>query len=505
MIVPSSGERIALSMRDLRKAYPGVVALDAVSLDVSAGQVHGIVGENGAGKSTLMKTIAGAVTPDEGTVLVDGAAVPADVHAASAAGIAMIYQELTIIPELTACDNVFLGDPPRSGVILSRRRARARFREIGQRLGVDIAPGARAGSLSTSAQQLLEIMRALARDRRIVVMDEPTASLGPADIERLHGIIRDLRSRGVTVLYVSHDLDAVLDVCDTVSVMRAGRMVATAPAAEWTHHALVTEMVGAVSPPEPRAPRDQEHPVVLDVRGVRGPGVDLPDLTVRAGEIVGLAGLVGSGRSRLLTALAGAGTLEAGSMSIDRRPVAWPRSPRAAARIGIVLAPEDRKAQGLVLDRASSWNVAIGAFARAAGAIRVTRRRIARWAKPFATRAALPEHRLAVSVGTLSGGNQQKVLLARQISREPRLLLLDEPTRGIDVGAKAQVFGMLRSLADEGLAIVWASSELEEVARYSDRVIVLAQGRAVAELPGGCDVHDILTHSFSQTHRKAAA
>lgn len=505
MIVPSSGERVALSMRDLRKAYPGVVALDDVSLDVSAGRVHGIVGENGAGKSTLMKTIAGAVTPDEGTVAVDGTVVPADVHAAAAAGIAMIYQELTIIPELSACDNVFLGDPPRRGVVLSRRRARARFREISRRLGVDIAPGVRAGSLSTSAQQLIEIMRALARDRSIVVMDEPTASLGPADIERLHGIIRDLRSRGVTVLYVSHDLDAVLDVCDTVSVMRAGRMIATAPVSDWTHQALVTAMVGSVSPPEPRAPREHAHPIVLEVRDARGPGVDLPELTVRAGEIVGLAGLVGSGRSRLLTALAGAGTLESGSMSMDRTPVAWPRSPRAAARIGIVLAPEDRKAQGLVLDRASSWNVAIGAFARAAGALRVTRGRIARWAAPFTTRTALPAHRLTVAVGTLSGGNQQKVLLARQISRAPRCLLLDEPTRGIDIGAKAQVFGMLRSLADDGLAIIWASSELEEVARYSDRVVVLAQGRAVAELPGGCDVHDILTHSFAQTHRKAAA
>lgn len=505
MIVPSSGERVALSMRDLRKAYPGVVALDSVSLDVSAGQVHGIVGENGAGKSTLMKTIAGAVTPDEGAVLIDGHPVSADVHSAAAAGVAMIYQELTIVPELTACDNVFLGDPPRRGILLARRRAQARFREISRRLGVDIPPGIRAGSLSTSAQQLLEIMRALARDRTIVVMDEPTASLGPADIERLHAIIRDLRDRGVTVLYVSHDLDAVLDVCDRVSVMRAGRMVATAPASEWTHTTLVTAMVGTVSPPEPRAPTDQEHPVVLELRGVRGPGVNLPTLTVRAGEIVGLAGLVGSGRSRLLTALVGAQILDAGSMRMDGEPVAWPRSPRAAARIGITLAPEDRKAQGLVLDRASSWNVAIGAFARAAGAMRVTGGRIARWAKPFTARAALPEHRLTVAVGTLSGGNQQKVLLARQISRAPRCLLLDEPTRGIDIGAKAQVFAMLRSLADDGLAVIWASSELEEVARYSDRVVVLAQGHAVAELPGGCDVHDILTHSFTRSPRKAAA
>ncbi|MET2011768.1 sugar ABC transporter ATP-binding protein [Microbacterium chocolatum] len=505
MSTPSSGERIALSMRGLRKAYPGVVALDSVSLDVFAGKVHGIVGENGAGKSTLMKTIAGAVTPDEGAVLVDGKTMPTGVHAAGAVGVAMIYQELTIIPELTACDNVFLGDPPRKGVVLAHRRARARFREMSELLGLDIAPGIRAGSLSTSAQQLLEIMRALARDRRIVVMDEPTASLGPADIERLHGIIRDLRDRGVTVLYVSHDLDAVLDVCDTVSVMRAGQLVTTAPASEWTHGALVTAMVGAISPPDPRTPREQEHTIVLDIRGMRGPGIDLPELTVRAGEIVGLAGLVGSGRSRLLGALVGSRDLDAGSMEIDNAPVAWPRSPRAAARIGIVLAPEDRKAQGLVLDRASSWNVAIGAFARAAGAVRVTGRRIARWAQPFTTRAALPEHRLSVAVGTLSGGNQQKVLLARQISRAPRCLLLDEPTRGIDIGAKAQVFAMLRSLADDGLGVIWASSELEEVARYSDRVVVLAGGRAVAELPGGCDVHDILTHSFSRSDRKAAA
>ncbi|AZC13225.1 sugar ABC transporter ATP-binding protein [Microbacterium sp. ABRD28] len=503
MTRPSSAA--ALEIRGVRKVYPGVTALDAVDLTVAAGSVHGLVGENGAGKSTLMKVVAGAIAPDEGRVRVDTVAVRPDVHAAADAGVAMIYQELTIVPGLTAADNVFLGAPPRRGPVLDRRGARRRFADLCMRLGVEIDASARAGDLSTSQQQLLEIMRALARDRRLVIMDEPTASLGPADIARLHGVIRDLRGKGVTVIYVSHDLDAVLDVCDDVSVMRAGRVVETRGSAAWTADALVAAMIGAVDLDAADAPARPPGQVALRVEGLRAPGVDLPHLELRAGEIVGIAGLVGSGRSRLLRTLAGADRARTGTLEVAGRAVRWPSTPRRAQRLGITLAPEDRKVQGLVLERPSSWNVALGAFRRAAAGGIVTRRGLLRWSRRFTARVALPEQRLAVPVGTLSGGNQQKVLLARQISRSPRLLLLDEPTRGIDVGAKAQVFRMLRTLADEGMAVAWVSSELEEIARHSDRILVLSQGRAVAELSAGAAVHDILTHAFTGAQRKAAA
>ena len=432
-------------------------ALGGVDLTVAAGSVHGIVGENGAGKSTLMKSIAGAVSPDEGTVEAFGVDVRGSIRAADDAGIAMIHQELTIIPELSVVDNVFLGSPPRRGPFLDRTTARRRYAAAAELLSTDLHPDDRAGGLSTSARQPLEIMRALVRDKRLVIMDEPTASLGPRDIEQLHRIVRDLRDRGISVLYVSHDLEAVLDVCDTVSVMREGRVVSTRPRAEWSVAALVTEMVGEIDTPEPAAGTGA-GPVVLRIDGLRAPGVDLPRLDVRAGEVLGIGGLVGSGRSRLLRALAGADRASAGSLTIDGRAVAWPTTPRAASRLGIVLAPEDRRHQGLVLGQRSAWNVALGSFRRAAVRGISHRTRTDRWARTFTERVGLPDHRLSVPVGTLSGGNQQKVLLARQVSRRPRCLLLDEPTRGIDIGAKAQVLQTLRRLADEGMAVVWVSS-----------------------------------------------
>jgi len=491
----------ALKVSGLSKEYPGTRALDDIAFFVAAGEIHGLVGENGAGKSTLIKSIAGAVAYDEGSIEIWGTAVRANSpHGSADAGVAIIYQELTVVPDLSAVANVLLGRTPTRMGFLRRDRARSIYLDAAAAVGADISPEARAGSLSTSAQQLLEVMRALVSGKRLIMMDEPTASLGPEDAERLHKVMRDLRDTGHSIVYVSHDLDAVLSVCDQVTVMREGAVVETRQSAEWTRSGLIKSMLGAVAPqPSPARSASPHHDeMLLEVSGVSGRGVSIRHLSVRRGEIVGVAGLVGSGRTRMLRALAGADRVSTGTMTLNgvRRP--WPSSPQAALRLGIALAPEDRKHQGLVLSRSAAWNVALGSF-RTAGRGRFSARRLAAWARPATDRVGLSAARLEEAVGTLSGGNQQKVVLARLLRRGATCLLLDEPTRGIDIGAKAQVFETIRCLADEGVGVVWCSSDLDEVVRYSDRVVVVARGGVVAGLDGHPSVEQVLTHCFAHT------
>lgn len=493
----------ALVISRVSKSYPGVNALRDVSLRVLSGRVQGIVGENGAGKSTLMKSVAGAQPIDEGVIEVFGTRLAgSNPRQAAEAGVAMIYQELMTVPQLSAEANVFLGNPPRQLGVINRRERRHRYREVAERVGSSIPPQAIAGELSTANQQIIELMRALVTGRRLIIMDEPTASLGPKDVERLHDMIRELKASGCSIVYVSHDLEAVLDICDDVTVLREGCVVATARAEEWDQRSLIEAMIGDADlahAGSTRGPRPVEAPVVLSIVGLQSPGVDVDRLTVREGEIIGVAGLVGSGRTRLLRALSGSDPVDFGHLEVDSRAVRWPGSPRQARRLGIALAPEDRKLQGLVLRQPASWNVALGSFGRVSSGLAVLRSHIQSWAETSTTPMGFARERLPTIADQLSGGNQQKLLLARLISTSARVLLLDEPTRGIDIGAKAQIFESMRELADKGRTIVWSSSEIDEVLDHSDRILVVARGRVVGELPAGATSHDVLALSFSAT------
>ncbi len=483
------------------KAYPGVAALVNVSVQFYAGEVHALVGENGAGKSTLMKVVGGAVAQDSGKVSIAGRLVPPGQPAASAsAGFAMIYQELTTAPDMSAARNVFLGNLPQRFGVIDRRQMRERFAELAREVGVDFAPDLPAGQLSVAGQQLLEVMRALAEDRQVVVFDEPTACLGPGDRAHLHEVVRRLRARERAVIYISHDLEEVLTLSDRITVMREGQIVRTGETTKWTKATLVRSMLGrSIADPLPRRRTDPVGAVPLfQVRNVTAANgqVQVRELSLHAGEILGIGGLVGSGRTELLKALSGADPSSRGDLSLDGASRRWPRSVTQGLGYGIAMVPEDRKRDGLCLTQPAFFNILLGDLAAPArygwfG----PRHALAASAGPAAA-AGFDSARLRHLAGSLSGGNQQKLLLARWMHRRPRILVLDEPTRGIDIGAKRAVFTTIRQLAEAGMAVIMVSSDLEEIVAHADRILVLARGRLVSELPSPTTVEAILGHAF---------
>ncbi|MHB8470142.1 MAG: sugar ABC transporter ATP-binding protein [Gaiellaceae bacterium] len=473
-----------LEARAVSKRFGGVHAVVEASVSFPRGSVHGLVGENGAGKSTLSKLISGVYDPDEGDLLVDGE--PVKFHSprgALAHGIATIAQEIALVPRGTVEENVMLGIEPRSAGILRGRELRRRFTEINERTGFRLPPTVRVGGLRTAEQQKVEIMRAIARDARLIVMDEPTAALTRDESERLLEIIRQLAGSGTTVLLISHYLHEVLAVCDAVTVMRNGRIVRTAPAEEETPQSLVNAMVGREVTLEypPKKPPPHDAPTVLEVRDIaRGGKLDAISFSVRAGEIVGLAGLVGSGRTEVARAIFGADPRDGGEILLDGRPVRV-RGPRQASRLGIAMLPESRKEQGLVMMRSVRENVTLTTLGDFAEAGVVSRRRERARTGELARELAIRAASVDAPVATLSGGNQQKVLFAKWLVRPPRMLIADEPTRGVDVGAKRQIHELILRLAAQGMAVLLISSELEEVLGLAHRVLVMRQGRIVAE------------------------
>ena len=476
---------VPVRLRGVSKSFPGVVALRGVTLDVLAGETHGLVGENGAGKSTLIKIIAGAYGPDIGSLEIFGRHIDdADPRAHQKAGISVLYQERSIIPDLPAVSNVFLGRTRRWGPFISGRASRRRFRELSESVGAaQIDPSSPAGSLSVANQQLLEIMRALEADHRILILDEPTTALGAPERQRLYAIVNDLRQRGLAIIIVSHDLDEILNLCDRVTVMRDGQVVATKAAAEWSKQTLVDAMLGGAELRQNLARKVPSNVPTLSVKdfSIRGVIEDV-SFTLHKGEILGIAGLIGSGRSEMLRALAGVDTGAEGSLEIDGRPRRWPRNVAEALRSGIALAPEDRRQLGLILGLSAAENVTLTNLGATSVAGFINGRRLFADAARVMGGLGFDIGRLSAQTQTLSGGNQQKLVIGKWLYRRPRVLLLDEPTQGIDVGAKAEIFNVIAELANKGTAIIFVSSEFEEVVEIADRVLVVGHGHQLGML-----------------------
>lgn len=481
-----------LSMKGISKRFAGVKALDNVQLELNTGEVHALMGENGAGKSTLMKVLTGVYVADEGQILVSGEEVrptsPAD---AADFGITIIHQDLNQVIEMTVAENFFLGRELRSRFgLLDRKQMESETERWTRELGMNVSPRGRLGDLSVAARQMLEIAKAISTSTRILVMDEPTTALSADEVTQLFAVVRRLRDSGVAVVYISHRMDEVFDLCDRVTILRDGTYVTSAPIKEMTRDSLIARMVGReLTALFPAAkPKQIGAPVLkLDKLGVTASKsrCQLRDISfdVKAGEIVGLAGLMGAGRTELLEATFGVPALEriSGQISVGGERQAF-RSPRDAIRAGIGFVTEDRKGQSLSLIRPVGENaslVALDKFTRA-GFLNLARERAAVEQQVKGLRVKTPG--IDTPVGLLSGGNQQKVVLAKFLLTEPRLYLLDEPTQGIDVGAKAEIYTLIQQLAANGAAVLMASSDMQELLAMCDRIVVLCEGRMSGEL-----------------------
>lgn len=475
-----------IEMRHITKTFPGVVALDDVTFECRPGEVHAVIGANGAGKSTLMKILAGVYQPDNGEILLDGQPVriPSP-HDAQRLGISIIYQELNLLPDLDVSQNVFLGREPRGRFgIINTRQLEKQAQEVLHRLGVDLDPRMPLSRLSVAQQQLVEIAKALSLEAQLIIMDEPSATLGGQDLEHVFDVIAALKRQGLAVIYISHRIAEVFQVADRVTVFKDGQVVGTYEVAEIDRASLVRMMIGRTLS-ETFPPRGEEvDEEVLSVSNLSCDNV-LHDvnLTVRSGEIVGLAGLMGAGRSELAQAIFGARHIDRGEITIKGQPVQI-NTPRDAVRHNIGYLTENRKEEGLVLELSVRHNAALPSLHRRQRWGFVDRRAENQVVKTMVDSLDIHTPSLAQEVQYLSGGNQQKVVLAKWLISGPDLLIFDEPTRGIDVGAKSEIWHLMRELADQGTAILMISSELPEVIGMSDRVVVMHNGRIVDVLPG---------------------
>ncbi|WP_340116308.1 galactofuranose ABC transporter, ATP-binding protein YtfR [Pelagibius sp. 7325] len=493
----------------ISKRFPGALVLDSVDFTLQRGEVHALLGENGAGKSTLIKCLTGAYRRDGGTLSLDGIGIdPHSTAEAQALGIGTVYQEINLLPNLSVADNLFLGRQPRRFGMVQTKAMRHAAREILAAYGLDIDVAADLGSYSVAVQQIVAIARAVDLSGKVLILDEPTASLDAHEVEMLFSVVRDLRGRGLGIVFITHFLDQVFAIADRITVLRNGRLVGSKPAADTSRVDLVTMMLGRALEAETRHPAPQ-HATTADApitfKGYGKAGHVAPfDLAVHPGEVIGVAGLLGSGRTETAELLFGVERPDSGSAVIDGKPVAL-GSPRAAVAQGFGFCPEDRKTAGIVADLSVRENIALALQARRG------------WARPLARReqVALADRYIGMldirtsdrekPVGLLSGGNQQKVILARWLALNPRFLILDEPTRGIDVGAHAEIIRLIETLCAEGMSLLVISSELEELVAYSSRVLVLRDRVHVAELTGAGLTPDSIVHAIAADAEGAGA
>lgn len=473
-----------LRFDSISKGFPGVQALDGVSFEAHGGSVHALCGENGAGKSTLLKILSGVYQADSGTMTLDGTALrfnqPVE---ALRAGVAVIYQELHLVPEMSVAENILLGHLPNGFGLLNKGEINRRTREILQTVGIDIAPNRKVGSLSLAQRQMVEIGKALSRDAQVIAFDEPTSSLSSREVETLFQIIAELKKQGRIIFYVSHRMDEIQRICDACTVLRDGKHVETFATMEGaSSNTIVQRMVG-------RSIEDiwgyRSRPLgetVFSAKGISGPGFEgTQSLEIKAGEIVGIFGLVGAGRSELLKAIYKAAPSR-GAIELDGSPVNF-KTPRGAIRNGLVLCPEDRKKEGIIPLRSVQENVNLSARRNhALGGMLIRDRWETTNAQGQVDRLRVRTPNLSQPIMFLSGGNQQKAILGRWLSEKVRVMMLDEPTRGIDVGAKREIYEILYELAEKGVGVLFVSSELPEVLGVSDRILVMREGNLVAEL-----------------------
>ena len=477
-----------LELRDISKSFPGVQALRNVSVTLGRGEIRALMGENGAGKSTLIRLLAGAHQPDSGTIFIDGQEVllqrPLD---AIKAGIGVIYQELTLLPALNAVDNMFLGRD-RGHFWIPRRQEQERAAAVFARMGVEIPLNVPVGQLSVARQQLIEVARVLAHDVRILIMDEPSAALTPQEVARLFALLRDLKSQGIGIIYISHRLEEIFQLADTVTVLRDGRHVANCPVAELTRSRLIELMVGRVLVREFQRSQAATGSTVLEVSGLgRDQVVQNISFQIRSGEVVGMTGLVGAGRTETARLIFGADQKTCGTIRVDGQTVDV-KSPCDAIDAGICLLTEDRKSQGLIPARSVRENFSLASLMRlqTSGLVRQHEE-----SSEFASYVERLNIRICSQeqlISHLSGGNQQKVLLARWLFRNTKVFLLDEPTRGVDIGAKQEIYQLIADLAQQGKAVLLISSELPEILSLSDRILVMRHGRISGELQNSPNV-----------------
>ena len=471
-----------MALKNITKEYPGVRALDDVTISFEKGEVHALIGENGAGKSTFIKTLSGAIRPTSGTIVFEGKEYShLEPRQAIDLGIAVVYQELIQFEAMSVADNIFMGVAEHSGLVLNDRERREKARELLAQFDCDVDPAALVRDLSVANRQIVELTKAMVRSAKVVVMDEPTAAITMAEQEKLYEVVKRLKANGVTVIYISHRLEELFVICDRVSVLRDGQYVTTCDMKDLTKLDMVRLMVGrelSSGYPQKKPASDE---VVLDVRHLSGNGVTDISFQLHRGEILGFAGLVGSGRTELMHVLYGAAKKQGGTVLLGGREVSF-HSPAAGLKAGIGLIPEDRKFQGCFIEKPIFWNISISTLASIVNHTVVNRKKETALADDYKKRLKIKTPYLDQLTSGLSGGNQQKVVIAKALAALPDILIFDEPTRGIDVGARHEIYLLMNELAEGGKSILMVSSDMDELLGMSERIIVLHEGRKAGEL-----------------------
>lgn len=483
-MVKASAQEVLLRMEGIEKVFPGVHALNNCRFELKRGEVHALVGENGAGKSTMMKVLTGIYKRDGGTIVYKGQDINLNSpEEAQALGIGIIHQELNLMPHLTVAENIFIGREPMRGPFLDKRKANDDARKLLDSLNIDIDPSVPCNKLSVAKQQMVEIAKALSYDSELLVMDEPSAALTENEVQELFRFIRDLRSRGHAIIYISHRLDELFEITDRVTVMRDGQYVNTVNTSEVTKEEIISMMVGRVIYEQPKTKSEVPAgaPVVLEVRNLVAQNVKNVSFQLKKGEILGFAGLMGAGRTETMRALFGADPKESGEILLEGRPVTI-ESPVDAVNLGIGYLSEDRKVFGLAIGLSVSENSVMANLDQFTSGGFVQRRKVNAVTREYVDKLSIKTPSIRQLVKNLSGGNQQKVVVAKWLIRNCDILIFDEPTRGIDVGAKSEIYHLMGDLAKMGKSVIMISSEMTELLRMSDRLVVMSEGRATGEL-----------------------